>query len=282
MAKNKDISVDPRVAQGFDKLLSVQRPIVLAHIRGIRARHPEATPQDVIRILEKRYLTAVTTGGAAVGASAVIPGVGTAASLVLSGAETVGFLEASALFAQSVTELHGIAVIEPERASTLVMAMMLGSGGQDLVRQLAGQFSKTGPGRTAFWGELVTSSMPRAVVGQVTDRVKRSFMKHFATRAAGSTVGRAIPFGVGAVVGGTGNHVLGRRVITAARQAFPPPPLTFPSGLDRALKAGAADAMLSPHVSDDPEAKRARRLTLPQLGRKRRLPENTATVSPEA
>ena len=35
-----------------------------------------------------------------------------------------------------------------------------------------------------------------------------------------SIVGKAIPFGIGAVIGGVGNHVLGRRVVTAARQAF--------------------------------------------------------------
>ena len=50
-------------------------------------------------------------------------------TLALSGVETAGFLEASALFAQSVTEVHGIAVDDPERARALVMTMMLGYGG---------------------------------------------------------------------------------------------------------------------------------------------------------
>ncbi|MCU1514081.1 MAG: hypothetical protein JWO10_1171, partial [Microbacteriaceae bacterium] len=150
-----------QVEKGLEKLLSVQRPLVLAHVRGIRRRNPHATPEQVVKILERHYLTAVTAGGAAVGASAVLPAVGVGISLALSSAETAGFLEASALFAQSVTEVHGIAVEDPERARTLVMTMMLGTAGSDLVKQLAGQVSGTGPVRTKFWGELVTKSMPQ-------------------------------------------------------------------------------------------------------------------------
>ncbi|WFR66070.1 hypothetical protein P9139_13640 [Curtobacterium flaccumfaciens] len=97
----------------LDRVLSVQRPVVVAHVRALRRRHPDSSPAEIIQILERQYLTAVTTGGAAVGASAVIPGVGMAAALGLSGAETVGFLETTALFAQSVTEVHGIALDDP-------------------------------------------------------------------------------------------------------------------------------------------------------------------------
>ena len=60
--------VNPQVARGFDALLSVQRPVVVAHIRSIRNRRPDASPEQIIGILERRYLTAVTTGGALVGA----------------------------------------------------------------------------------------------------------------------------------------------------------------------------------------------------------------------
>ncbi|CAN5268266.1 hypothetical protein BH11ACT2_BH11ACT2_09470 [soil metagenome] len=216
------------VVSGIDRVLTVQRPVVLAHIRAIRAAKPNASPAEVIRILERRYLTTVTTGGALVGASAVIPAVGVGASLALSGVETAGFLEASALFAQSITEIHGIAVEDPDRARTLVMTLVLGSAGSDLVKQLAGQAAGVGPGRTAFWGELVTKNLPKAAVSRIADQVKKSFLKRFAITQGTSALGRAIPFGIGAVVGGTGNHLLGRQIITGTRTAFPPAPATFP------------------------------------------------------
>src|SRR5690606_26769271 len=130
--------------RNMDRVLAVQRPLVVAHIRSIRLRHPHATPQQIISILETRYLAAVTTGGAAVGATAVIPGIGTGITLALSGMETVGFMESTALFAQSVAEVHGVAVEDPERARALVMALMLGKEGIDLVSQLAKQASGKG------------------------------------------------------------------------------------------------------------------------------------------
>ena len=235
-------------------MLSVQRPVVPAHIRSIRTRRPDASPTQIIGILERRYLTAVTTGGALVGASAAIPVVGIGTSLVLSGVETAGFLEATALFAQSVCEIHGIAVVEPERARTLVMTMMLGNGGQELIRQFAGQAAGGQTTRTAFWGEMVTKNLPAAVFGPIADRVKRMFLRKFAVGQGTSVVGRMIPFGIGAVIGGGGNHLLGRRVVNSSRTAFGPAPETFPGSLDdrREKKPPKAPRVVKPRKDAKP------------------------------
>lgn len=238
MANPKDITVANRMmVRGIDRLLTVQRPAVLAHIRSIRRGRPNASPEEIIRTLERRYLTAVTTGGALVGASATIPAVGTGTSLVLSGVETAGFLEASALFAQSVTEVHGIVVDDPDRARALVMTMVLGTAGTDLVRQLAGQVAGTGPVRSKFWGEMVTKSLPRAVMGPIADRIKRTFMKKFAVAQGTNVVGRLIPFGIGAVIGAGGNHLLGRQIVRTSREGFGPAPDTFPLWLEPIVRA---------------------------------------------
>jgi len=219
-------------ARGLDRVLAVQRPLVVAHIRSIRLRHPHATPQQIVTILETRYLAAVTTGGAAVGATAVIPGIGTGITLALSGAETVGFMESTALFAQSVAEVHGIAIQDPERARALVMALMLGKEGIDLVSQLTKQASGKGGTRSSYWGELVTKSLPRAAMGPLVDRLKSEFIRQFASRGGASFVGKALPFGVGAVVGGAGNHLLGRRVLSNSRRAFGAAPAWLPEELE--------------------------------------------------
>ena len=265
----------PRVAQGIDKLLSAQRPVVLAHIRSIRSSRPNASPTQIIAILERRFLTAVTGGGALVGATAAIPAVGVATSLVLSGVETAGFLEASALFAQSVTEVHGIAVVEPERARTLVMAMMLGNGGQELLQQFASEAAGRGS-RSAYWGEFVTKSLPRAALGPLTDRVRSAFLRRFAVTQGTSVVGRAIPFGVGAVFGGVGNNILGRRIVRSAREAFPAAPDTFPASLDAVPKAAKV-----PKVEKGPRAAKTPRAPR-QVGTRRQLalPRRTPTTPP--
>ncbi|WP_240148449.1 hypothetical protein [Leifsonia tongyongensis] len=218
--------------RGIDRFLAIQRPVVLAHLRSIRRRNPGATPAQLAVVLERRYLAAVTTGGAAVGVTAVVPAIGTGVTLALSGLETAGFLEATSLYAQSLSELHGVAVDDPERARALVLTMMLGREGSDLVRQLAGQLGGTGVSRTAYWGELIASSLPRTVVGPLVDRLKTTFLRQFAVRGGASIVGRAIPFGIGAVIGGAGNNMLGRRIVQNSRLAFGPAPETFVHALD--------------------------------------------------
>ncbi len=225
------------VVRGIDRVLTVQRPVVLAHIRSIRRKRPDASPEQIIRILERRYLAAVTSGGALVGATAAVPAIGTGASLALSGVETAGFLEASALFAQSITEVHGIVVDDPDRARALVMTMVLGSAGTDLVAQLAGQVAGTGAAKNAFWGEMITKSLPRTVMGPIADRIKKTFLKRFAVAQGGNVVGRLIPFGVGAVIGGGGNHLLGRQIVRTAREGFGPAPAAFPPGLEIVVRA---------------------------------------------
>ena len=261
MATIPNVTPDNRfVVTGIDRVLTVQRPVVLAHIRSIRAGKPNATPEEVIRTLERRYLTAVTSGGALVGASSVVPAIGAGAALALSTVETAGFLEASALYAQSVTEVHGIAVDDPDRARALVMTLILGNAGTDLVRQLASQATGAGPARTTFWGELVTKNLPQAAVGQIANQIKRTFMKRFAVTQGTNIVGRMIPFGIGAIVGGTGNHLLGRQIIRGSREAFPPPPAVFPAILEPKVR--------QPRIERPARATRLPRL--PQLPRGRR------------
>jgi hypothetical protein len=235
MSQLQSNGLPPRIVETIDRLIAVQRPVVLAHIRGIRNRHPQASPADVVRMLERRYLAAVTTGGAAVGAAAMIPAVGTGTALALSGAETVGFLEATALFAQSVTEVHGIALDDPERARTLVLALIIGGPGSDLVKQFTAQATGLGPTRRAYWGELITRNLPRTLVTQLGDHIRRVYLPRLIVTQTGSVIGKVLPFGIGAVVGGVGNQFLGRTIIRASRGGFGPAPAGFPVELDVVL-----------------------------------------------
>lgn len=227
----------PRTIRALDRVLAIQRPVVLAHLRSIRLRHPDATPEQVVRMLERRYLATVTTGGAAVGATAVVPGIGTGVTLALSGVETVAFLEATTLFAQSIAEVHGIPVADPDRARALVLTLMMGKEGIDLVAQLTRQATGRGPGRDKYWGELITKTLPRASLGPLVDRLKKSFIHQFAARGGASWLGKALPFGIGAAIGGAGNNILGRRVLVNSRRAFGMPPAILPADLEP--RAGA-------------------------------------------
>lgn len=165
------------------------------------------------------------------GATAVVPGVGTVASLGLSAAATVGFLEATALYATSLAELHGIRLTNPEKAGTMVMAIMLGEEGTALLGTLSGQASG---GATSTWGNALSKSMVVPGFGSVRKRIQHAFLKNLLKRQGTALFGRALPFGIGAVVGGAGNLVMGRAVAKNAREAFGPMPDTIPGELTSA------------------------------------------------
>ena len=40
----------PRTIRALDRVLAIQRPVVLAHLRSIRLRHPNASASDIVRI----------------------------------------------------------------------------------------------------------------------------------------------------------------------------------------------------------------------------------------
>ncbi|MFD1214685.1 hypothetical protein ACFQ36_21905 [Arthrobacter sp. GCM10027362] len=220
----------PRLTNAILKALDVQRPLVLANLNRYRRKFPEASPAELAARLEKDYLAAVTTGGATVGAFAIVPGAGTIATLGLSAAATVGFLEATALYAQSIAELHGVQTAEPERAQAMVMAIIMGDEGAAMIKEFAGQAGgRGGLGRT--WGSLVGESMPSGLVGVLVESLRKRFLKKLLARQGTALLGRAVPFGIGAVIGGAGNRVMGRRVIATTRQAFGEAPLVLPMAL---------------------------------------------------
>ncbi len=210
------------IEKTVDRMMGFHRPAVVAHLNAIKRRHPDATTEELQSVLERRYLATVTGSGAATGATAVLPGVGTVTSIALSAAETLAFLEATALFAQSVAELHGTTVDDPERTRGLVLALMLGKEGSDIIRQFGLEVLNEDSTRAGYWGMVISEQIPSAIVTPLLNRLKNTFFKRLAAHQTTSIIGRALPYGIGAVVGGIGNNVLGRRVTKAARNAFPP------------------------------------------------------------
>ncbi|GAB4097985.1 hypothetical protein [Sinomonas halotolerans] len=214
----------PRLHGILLRAVDVQRPLVTANLRRMRRRRPDATPAELAAQLERDYLTAVAGAGAAVGGTAAVPGVGTVAALGLSVAATVGFLEATALYAASVAELHGIHLEDPERARTTVMAIMLGEEGTALLSVLGGHALGRAGDPKGAWGDALNRSLPSSVVKGIQTRVKKRFLAWLVRRQGLAMLGRVVPFGVGAVVGGAGNLAMGRAVIKSTREAFGPVP----------------------------------------------------------
>ncbi|HKR49212.1 MAG TPA: hypothetical protein VJT72_06455 [Pseudonocardiaceae bacterium] len=209
--------------RGLDKALDVQQAPVAGYVARLRRSRPDATPSQIIVVLEKQYLAAVTSTGAAVGGAAAAPGVGTILALTLSSGETAVFLEATALFALAVAEVHHIQVDEVERRRTLVLAVVLGDRGAMLVEKMAG---RTGQ----HWVDLLPDVIPMSSITAINKTLGRWFLTRYGRKQGVLAIGRVAPFGIGAVIGAGGNRAFGRRVVDTSRRVFGPAPSSFADG----------------------------------------------------
>jgi hypothetical protein len=114
---------------------------------------------------------------------------------------------------------------------------MLGEEGTALLGTLSGQAMGKGASATQAWGNALSKSMPTGF-GAIRSKIQKAFLKNLLKRQGSALIGRALPFGIGAVVGGGGNLIMGRAVAANAKEAFGPMPDTIPGE----LKATAAAA----------------------------------------
>jgi hypothetical protein len=207
--------------RGVEKTIGMQRSPVAGYVARLRRGRPDATPAEVIAVLEKRYLVAVTGTGAAVGGVAAAPALGAVFALALSGGETVVFLQATTLFALAVAEVHGIAVEDVERRRALVLAVVVGDHGAMLVEKIAG---RTGE----HWGKLLPEVIPVSSITAINRTLGEWFVTKYAGKRGMVVMGRVAPLGIGVAIGAGGNRALGREVVNTSRCVFGPPPAHFP------------------------------------------------------
>ncbi|MEU0558721.1 hypothetical protein [Dactylosporangium maewongense] len=206
-----------RVLDVLDKAIGVHGSLVARNIARARQRNPDATPAQVIRNLERMYVSALAGTGAAVGGAAAAPGVGTGVALALSAGEVLSSLELTALFALSVAEIHGVPIDELERRRTIVMGIMLGGTSSATISKVA---ERTGQ----HWGRQVVAKVPTETLRQINKILGRNFITKYGTRQGIIVLGRVAPFGIGAVIGGGANAAVASLAVRAARRAFGPPP----------------------------------------------------------
>lgn len=204
----------------LDRAQRLQAPRVKKYVESLRAKYPNDSPAQLIRRLEKRYLHAVTGSGGAVGATAAIPGVGTMTALGAMTGESAFFIEASALLALAIAEVHGIPLHDNERRKTLVLTVALGEEGVLALGRVVGT-------RGGVLRRLGRSSVPQSAITKLNKKLVAKLSRKYAYRKAPLVLGKLMPAGIGAVIGGAGSRAIGRRVVRNSRQVFGPPPVAW-------------------------------------------------------
>ncbi|MFD4994378.1 hypothetical protein ACFWH7_14425 [Cellulosimicrobium cellulans] len=251
----------PLLDAALDKAVTIPSHVIRAHVDGVRRRNPEASPAQIVRILEREYLLVIQAAGGAVGAAAAFPAVGTGVGIALTSSDIATFFASSAAFALAVADVHGIAVDDVARRRALLLATVLGEkGARDVERATQGS--------GLAWGKVLLTSMPAGTLVKVNKALGNRFLRTQLAKQSGLAIGRLVPFGVGAVVGVAGARALGHGVIGQSRRAFGPPPSVFGRLLE-VVESPVEDAppRLVP-VPDDAASPRRRRRLLPGRGRK--------------
>jgi hypothetical protein len=211
------------LASIIERSARFQGPAATAYVERLRRASPDAAPAVIVAKLEKHYLSAVTASGAAVGTTAVLPGIGTLAALSAAAGETAVFLEATALYALAVAAVHGVPSENRELRRALVLAVLVGDDGKNAVAELIG------PGRrNGAWLSEGVATVPMPMLSQLNSRLLKYAVRRFTLRRGALLFGKLLPVGIGAIIGAIGNRLVGRKIVRNARKAFGTPPVRWP------------------------------------------------------
>jgi hypothetical protein len=211
------------LAQVIERSSRIQGPAAEAYVTRLRRAHPAADPAEIVTKLEKRFVSVVTASGAAVGATATFPGIGTLAALSAAAGETAVFLETTALFVLALASVYGIPLDHRERRRALVLAVLVGDNSRAAVAELVG------PGRTSGgWVSESVASLPLPAVSKLNSRMLKYFVKRFTLKRGALMFGKLLPVGIGAIIGAVGNRLAGKKIVRNARAAFGPAPARWP------------------------------------------------------
>lgn len=222
------------LAQVIERSSRMQGPAAEAYVARLRRAHPGDGPAEIVAKLENRYLAALIASGAAVGTAATFPGVGTLAALSAGAGETVFFLEATAFFVLATAVVYGVPADHHEQRRALVLAVLVGDDTKRALGELIG------PARTnGGWLAEGMASVPMSTLARFNTRMLKYAVKRYAVRRGALMFGKALPVGIGAAVGGVGNRMVAKKIVSNARDAFGSPPARWPSTL-RVLPAAPA------------------------------------------
>ncbi|KQT01264.1 hypothetical protein ASG23_06735 [Cellulomonas sp. Leaf395] len=173
---------------------------------SLHDRHPNLSPDDVRRLVERRYMATVTTSGAAAGAIAIAPVAAGVGAAVL---DAIGFIGLSVRLVLIEAALAGDPLDDQERLRTLALAALVGKGAHDVIREAT---KRTG----THLGAKAAKAIPLETIRAINKVLGRNFVTRYGTRQGILVLGKALPAGIGAVLGAGGNAALGASVIKGA------------------------------------------------------------------
>lgn len=202
-----------KLLQALDKSIEAAGKLARQRVDALRRKHPDLSDAQLLKKVNTAFSSAVTTTGAATGAMAAAPGVGTAVSLVAAAGDASWFLGAASAYVLSAAELRGIKAESFEHQRALVLMVLAGGGGSTFFSRAA---SRTGP----HLGKIVTNAVPLSTIRSINKVLGAHFVTKYGTKRGIIAIGKVAPFGVGFAIGAGGNLVMARGVVKTAKIMF--------------------------------------------------------------
>lgn len=219
------------VLGAVDRIVEGRYGSAVELVESIRRRPNGPSPDQVVDELIRKYSRELAAVAALSGGAAALPGTGTAAAIVATGADvayTIGKLSELVL-AIGVAYGHDAQSIEERRAWVLAVLSM-GKGAVSGVEGLAGRIGAEG-------GARIVTTITSTQLDSVNSKLAAKMIARLATEQSAARLGRLLPFGIGAGVGAAGNVMIVRSVARTAKRFFG----AAPTSGDGARLAVAAD-----------------------------------------
>ncbi|MEM7341292.1 MAG: hypothetical protein AAF467_21735 [Actinomycetota bacterium] len=184
------------------------------------------TLDDQVASVAKGFRRELTSVGAASGAVAAVPGLGTASALGVLGAEVVWFSFRATDVIMTIGALHGRTDATPDERRAWVLAVMAyGENAADEFAALVNEIDPSALARSGAAGAVLAGLLQGdTATVEMLRRVNSTLVSRVATRFGGRrgavAMGRLLPFGIGAAVGGGANYFLSRSLIKQTRRFF--------------------------------------------------------------
>ena len=171
---------------------------------------PGTIRPEKIDALARSFSRELGTAGAAAGAVAITPVIGTGASLLTAVAELGWFTARAGDLVLTIAAGHGRTDPTVEERRAWVLAVLIyGSSAKEGFSKAVGEAS-----RSTATG--VNQRLPFATLQVANRLMSRSMLQRYGTRRGLIALGRALPVGIGALIGGGANY---RAIRKLARDA---------------------------------------------------------------
>jgi hypothetical protein len=200
----------------FNKALQFQEPLAEKYVARLRRVHPDKSPEQLIRYINKWYLGTVGTSGAAAGASAAVPnGV---VQLPVAVAELTAYTQASVFYVLAVAEVQGLHLDDLERRRLLVSSALLGDiAAKKIIEGAVGPIAR-------HWGKTLVAGISRDAIKAINKVLGPRFITITGSKMGVIVLGKQAPLMIGAALGATMNVAFASGVVKATKVIMGPAP----------------------------------------------------------